>query len=127
MAKRNLSLTGGAVPMDAGERDKRVLIQQATDTVGSSMFPVETWTTLADPVWMRKLDLRGDERFKASQLSAPAETQWEMGYRADMDPDLLNVPKTRRLVYQGRTYDITEASMIGRKEGIELLTLAKVS
>jgi hypothetical protein len=44
-----------------------------------------------------------------------------------MDPDLLDVPKRRRLVYKGRTYDIVAAGQIGRNEGVELLTLAKVS
>lgn len=124
MAKRNLP-SGGAVPMEPGERDKAVTIQQLTASKGTSRFPVETWSALATPIWMRKMDLRQQERFAAAQLSAPAETQWEMGYRADMDPELVDVPKTRRLVYQGFAYDITSASLIGRREGIELLTLGK--
>ncbi len=126
MARRNLPL-GGAIPMEPGERDKAVLIQQrsATDAAGSSGFPVETWTTLHARVFMRKEDLKGNERFQASQLSAPFTTRWEMGYREDMDPELLDVPKLRRLVYQGRIYDIVEASQIGRREGVELMTVAK--
>lgn len=124
MAKRNLPL-GGAIPMEPGERDRAVTIQQLTESAGSSGFPVETWATLVTPVWMRKLDVGSQERFAAAQLSAPYETQWEMGYRTDMDPELVNVPKTRRLLYGGRTYDITGASQIGRREGIELLTVAK--
>ncbi len=123
MARRNLS-NGEAIPMEPGERDRSVIVQQLTDSVGTSGFPVETWDTL-DTVWMRKLDVSGRERFMAAQLSAPIDTQWEMGYRADMDPELEDVRKTRRLVYQGRVFDIVDASQIGRREGIELLTLAK--
>lgn len=41
-----------------------------------------------------------------------------------MDPDLVDVPKKRRLSYQGRIYDITSASVEGRKEAIRLTTLA---
>jgi hypothetical protein len=74
---------------------------------------------------MRKLGIKGGERWIANQLSAPADTQWEMGYVASMDPDLLDVPKRRRLLYQGRVYDIVAAEMIGRREGIELLTKVK--
>lgn len=122
MARRN-QFDGAAIPMEVGERDKHVTIQQLAESAGTSGFPVDTWTTLAI-VWMRKLDASGSERFRASQLSAAVDTQWEMGYRADMDPDLLDVPKLRRLVYQNRIYDITFASQIGRKEGVELLTLA---
>lgn len=125
MAKRNLPF-GGAVPMEPGERDVSVAIEQLTESTGTSRFPVEAWTPLAT-VWMRRLGLKAQERFVANQLSAAAETQWEMGYVAAMDPDLVDVPKTRRLVYQGRTHDIVAAEVIGRREGIELLTRAKVS
>lgn len=123
MARRNLPF-GGATPMEPGERDRRVTIQQRTAAKAGSGYPKETWTTLTT-AYMRILDLSAMERFKASQNAAAAETQWEMGYRDDMDPEQVDVPTTRRLVYQGRTYDITSASMIGRREGIELLTIAK--
>lgn len=118
MARRNH-------PMESGERDRAVTIQQQAESAGASGFPVDTWSTLATPYWCSKQDVSGKERFTADQLSAPYTTRWEGGYRADMDPELVDVPKTRRLVYQGRAHDIVAASMIGRKEGIELLTLAR--
>lgn len=128
MARRNLPF-GSAIPMEPGERDRRVTIQQLTAAKAGSGYPKETWTTL-QTAWMRKLEIssglgRASEKFKASQTAASIETQWEMGYSADMDPEAVDVPATRRLVYQGRIYDITAASMIGRREGIELLTIAK--
>jgi SPP1 family predicted phage head-tail adaptor len=125
MAKRNL-MNGAAIPMEPGERDRPVTIQQRTSSTGDSGFPIEPWTTLATPIWMRKLDLRATERFTADQLAVKGDTQWEMGYREDMDPELVDVPAERRLLYQGRTYDITQASQIGRREGIELITIAAV-
>jgi head-tail adaptor len=124
MATRNIPL--GHVPLDPGERDRLVLIEQVTESAGASHFPVETWTALRQ-VYMRKRDQKGSERFAAGQLTAPQMTTWEMGYAADMDPETVDVPKRRRLAYQGRTYDIVDASQIGRHDGIELLTLAKVS
>ena len=124
MARRNIG-NGEAVPMESGERDRAVTVQQLTDSVGSSGFPVETWATLYETAWMRKVDVSQRERFMAAQLSSPIDTQWEMGYVADMDPDLVDVAKSRRLVYQGRVFDIVSAQQIGRCDGIELLTLAK--
>lgn len=124
MARRN-QYDGSAIPMEVGERDRLVTIQQTSDGVSASGFPTETWTTLTT-AWMRAMDITGMERFAAQQLSAQSVTQWEMGYRSDMDPELVNVSKTRRLLYQNRVYDITAASQIGRREGIELITLAKV-
>lgn len=122
------TVLGGEPRLAAGQRTRRVTIQQrsATDAKGASGRPVETWTTLAVE-YMSRMDLRADERFaQTSQLSAFTDTQWHMPYRADMDPELVNVPKLRRLSYEGRIYDITTATRIGDKQGIELTTLAQV-
>ncbi len=109
----------------AGCRDRLVTIQQrsAADAVATSGFPVDSWTTLAT-VFMEKMDVSGSEAFRAEQLAARYDTRWKMPYRADMDPDLVDVPKLRRLVFQTRTFDIVSASHLGRKRGIELSTLA---
>jgi hypothetical protein len=113
----------------SGARDRPVLIEerQSGDTVDGAGFPSDNsagWTTLSALEWMHKRDLGGQERLTAQQLSSPIDTVWTMSYRADMDPDLVDVPKLRRLVYQGRTYDIVAASQIGLREGVELMTLA---
>lgn len=112
--------------LSAGQRDHEVLIQQLASSKGGSGYPVETWTTLVALEWMARTEQRANERFAATQQTASSETQWEMSYRADMDPDLLNVPKTRRLVYQGRIFNIVAATVIDAKRGIELQTVAKV-
>ena len=125
MSKRNALFGGGIVPMDPGERDRYVLVQQrsTTDTGDSSGFPSETWTTLTN-LWMSKQELKGSERYMAQQLSGSIVTRWESAYLESMDPELVDVVKLRRLVYKGRAYDITSADQIGRREGIEFMTLA---
>lgn len=111
-------------PRDPGERDKRVTIEVLTDGAGAtSGAAIETPTTLAQ-VFMSKEDQGARERFALGQTSAPFDTRWEMAYASNMDPELLDVPKSRRLVYQGRVYDIVGANLIGMREAIELLTLA---
>jgi SPP1 family predicted phage head-tail adaptor len=112
-------------PMEPGERDRFVMLQQKAEASGTSGFPVETWSNLGG-VWMSKADIRGMERLQAMQMSAKYDTRWEMAYLASMDPELVDVPNLRRLVYQGRTYDIVSASQIGRREGVEVMTIAKV-
>lgn len=117
------------IPMESGERDRRVTIQQLTESRGSSKFPVETWSMLCT-MYAGKFDVSTTERFKLDQMAARADVRWEVNYRADLDPDLIDVPKTRRLIYQPHgsskvtVHDIVGASMIGRKEGIELMTIA---
>lgn len=110
-------------PCGAGARDRRVLIQQSTESIAPSGVPVESWTTLA-LVFARKDSIGGRERFVANQLSAPYDTRLEIPWRSDMDPDSIDVRKTRRLIYSGRVHDIVSAEEIGRRQGILLTTLA---
>lgn len=111
-------------PRDAsGQRDHLVLIQQKPALPTGGGFPVENWTTLASE-YMSRLDLRADERLAGARESAFSETQWHMAYRADMDPEMVDVPNTRQLVDRGRVYNIQTASIIGHRQGIELITLA---
>lgn len=112
---------------EPGLRDRVVTIEQrsATDTADvASGEPTETWTTLVSGMPVAKTDVTGWERFRAEQTSARFDTRWEMNYRADMDPELVDVPKTRRLVLNGRVLEIVACAEIGRREGIEILTLA---
>jgi len=108
----------------AGLRNRLVTIQQLTESKGPSGFPVESWVALTT-VYASKNDETGQERFTTSQLSSPFDTTWQVPYLSTLDPELLNVPKKRRLIYQGRVHDIVSASPVGDlHRGIELRTLA---
>lgn len=109
--------------MSVGTRDRLVTIQQLTETRSSAGFPVESWTTLAT-AYMTRRDASGRERFSADQVSASLDVTWTLYYRPDMDPETVDVPKRRRLVSQGRVYDITRAVPVGFHQDIELTTLA---
>jgi head-tail adaptor len=112
-------------PLPAGQRDQVVTIEQAPLETPGGGFPIEDWTTLVSGMPASKTNLSGSEQFRAAQMSAAVDTRWEINYRMDMDPDVIDVPKTRRLVHNGRVHDIVEASQIGRRNAIELVTLAK--
>lgn len=107
----------------SGARDRWITIEALTESQGGSGFPVESWSLLTQ-IWAMKEDARAIERFVADQLSAPYDTRWEIPYRLDMDPELVEVPKKRRLIVHNRVHDIIAANEIGRKRGIELLTQA---
>jgi hypothetical protein len=95
------------------------------DTVDPDGFPTDVWTTLR-VAYMSKSEmstLRGQEHFTAGQLSAPTITKWQMDYVPDMDPDLVDVAKLRRLVYRSRAYDITDAHVMGMRRGVEFTTV----
>jgi SPP1 family predicted phage head-tail adaptor len=119
---RSRTLVGpDAVP--TGIRDKFVTIQSMTASVGTSRAPVETWADLAS-VWAFKRDVGGRERFTANQVSAPYDSYFELPFSDAWDPDVVDVPKTRRLVYRGRVYDIVSAQKIGRRDGVAIDTLS---
>jgi head-tail adaptor len=113
--------------MATGERTQTVVLQQrpVADAVDTSGAPTEVteWTTLVASMPAGKYDLQGAEKLRAEQLSARYDTRWEINYRADMDPDLLDVAKLRRILHRGRIHDIVAASVIERRDGIELMTL----
>lgn len=113
------------MPSDAGQRNRHVTLETlSTETAGSDSFPVETWTTLPGNWWASKRDLRGRERLVNGQNASAFEVVWGFEYAAAIDPELVDVQKTLRIVYQGRTYDIVGAAMLGLRQGIELMTLA---
>jgi hypothetical protein len=113
-------------PAPAGRRDKATAIDQMVATTGDSGFPVETWALLVSPYWCERVDVEGSEALNANQITAPIRTMWTGPYRPDLDPELVDVARVRRLRYQGRVYDILTGFLTDRRAGIQLLTLARV-
>lgn len=109
----------------SGQRSCWVEIYEMPVAPEGGDFPVEEWTAL-EGAWMNRLDRRADERFAANQDTAYVETQWQMPYRANMDPEIVDVPARRRLRYRGRIYNIQAALLMERRKGIELITVANV-
>lgn len=109
-----------------GQRDRLVTIQRRVEATSDSGFPIDTWPSLAT-VFMEKRDASIRERFIAEQLSAPGDHHWTLPYRHDMDPELVDVPKDRRLSFKSRIYDITGAKHLGLNEGIVLTTIVKAA
>ena len=106
-----------------GQRDRQVTIQQVTETRGASKAPVESWADLAT-VPMSKEDRGSRERLAAGQTTAALDSVFTLYYRADMDPERVDVAKRRRLVFQGRVYGITFGRLLDGGRDIELVTLA---
>lgn len=120
------SILTGKPKLDAGQRDKLVTVQTKVDAISDSGFPTDgTWTNLAK-LYMSREDVRADERMAAGMDSAFTETLWHGPYVSTLDPEVIDVPSTKRLVYKGRVYNIRAASLMERRTGIEYLTLAQV-
>lgn len=113
-------------PLEPGARDRIVTIQQrsATDEVGTTGVPIETWTTLVAQMPAERTDLAGRELYRTGQLLGVVDTQWRTNYRRDLDPELMDVPKVRRILHNGRIYDIVAAEVIDERRGLQFMTMA---
>jgi SPP1 family predicted phage head-tail adaptor len=111
--------------MNAGALDRRLRIEVATETQSASGEVTRTWpgTLLAD-VWASKRDLSGVELYRAQQLVAKVDTEFEIRYPAGLNP-FPNPDETMRLFCEGVPYDITFVSEIGRREGLKLLAFKR--
>jgi SPP1 family predicted phage head-tail adaptor len=104
-------------PPPIGTRTAEVLVEHRVDSGGGG-FPVDTWEPLRT-LWMRKIDLIGNEAFRADQVSARYDVRFIGPYAPELDPELVDVPATHRLTYRGRIYDVVNAVVVGHFEGIE--------
>src|SRR4030095_6177902 len=108
-------------------RDRQIAIEACTDVTGPSQFPVEQWVPLVPLLWAARDTTSGDETFSAQQVSGVTYVKWSIPYRSDCDPETgVDVVKRRRVIAEGRVYDIVGAQQYGKREGLELLTRAKV-
>jgi SPP1 family predicted phage head-tail adaptor len=103
--------------MRAGKRDRRVVIERVVISRDAFNAPVETWVPLP-PVWAGKVNKPGAERFAAQEVSGLAVRTFEIRYRRDLTVK-------DRIVYDGRTWNITDVREIGRRKGIEIDCVAR--
>ena len=108
-------------PVSIGDRDVLVTVEGAVEETAPTGFVVETFAPLARPVWARREATGGSgEPYSADQLSEREVRIWTLPYRTDLDPDLVDVCKLRRLTYAGKVFDIVAAEVVGRRSQIRV-------
>lgn len=114
--------------MRAGKLDRRIIIQRRTTSQSNSGEVIESWSTLSErPASIAPVE--GDERFTGEQLVATEQveiiTRWAQ-VLADLSPlDRVVYPSTASPVGDSQTYDILQASEIGRREGIRIIAFRR--
>ena len=106
--------------INAGQLDKRVKIQQATEARDAHGQPIETWSDLAS-VWASIEPLRGREFFAARQFQAETTHKVTIRHRAGIGPRM-------RLLFGSRVFRI-EAVIDPRErhEALELMCVEILS
>jgi len=99
--------------MQAGQMDRRVVIESAGSTLDTFGESIETWSTFAT-VWASVRVNGGRESFDSDQVIAEGTTTFKIRYLSGMSERM-------RIVYNSANYDIQSIKELGRKEGLEIL------
>lgn len=101
--------------MRGGQLDRRIEIQQPIETQDNSGESIQSWDTIAS-VWAQKIENRGQERFTAQQLSGRAIRTFRFRWNSRTQ----EITVKHRIVFDGRSFNITDVREIGRRDGIEV-------
>lgn len=104
--------------MNIGRLDRQLTLQQLTPAVQNDFGAPDpgTWVDVAT-VPARVEYKPGTEQAQAQQLTATQRVLFTIRYRAGITADW-------QLVYEGRTYQITDVAEIGRRRGTLLTCYA---
>jgi SPP1 family predicted phage head-tail adaptor len=100
--------------MEIGKLDRRIVIQQNTQTQNAAGEYVDSWNTLAT-VWASKESLEGTELDESDQRTALQKVIWIIRYKS-------TVTELMRIYYGSEYYYITSIQEVGRKWGMRLTT-----
>lgn len=103
--------------MRAGRLDRKVTIEAVSYSTADDGSQFETWTEFAR-VFAERETQGALERFAAAQTVADVDTLFRLRW-SDTLMSVLS-PKTHRIVYRDRAYNILGAFEIGRKEGVHV-------
>ena len=87
--------------MQAGKLNRRITVEQVTESQDTSGFPSETWATYCKR-WASIVPLRGRERFEAQQFEAEVDVRFVVRY----DSVTAAITPKMQVSYNSKTYDI---------------------
>src|SRR3990167_1977259 len=104
--------------MRAGELDRRVNIQQYTETRNAKGEAIKTWSLL-ETVWAKVEPVAGSEPFQAEQENAKRTLKFTIRHRTD-------VTEKMRIAYGSFYYNIKSIEELERREGLAITAEAFV-
>jgi SPP1 family predicted phage head-tail adaptor len=107
-------MTGAAILTDV------ITLQRVTIERNGLGEGVEAWTTLAQRK-ANRADVSAGEAFRAQEVGAQLSTRFTIRY----SPTLATLNPLDRIVFDGRTYNITGVRQKQRRRWIEIDTVAR--
>lgn len=102
--------------LNAGDLDRRIILQRYGIARNADNEPVETWTPDASPVWASWRRASARETLASAEINATATDVFEIRYSSAVS----TINPKDRLSYQGQVYDIQAVAEIGRREGLRI-------
>lgn len=107
------------MPLSAGLLDREIDLQTATtSTDADSGQEYQTWS--GDTVWAQWIPASAREAWRARQINSEIAGLFRIYDRSPRP-----APNTTQVVFEGKTYDVTGVTEIGRGEGLELEVVAR--
>ena len=95
---------------DVGKLNRRITIEQATETADAYGEPIKTWAELVS-LWANVWPVSNTERFASAQIGREVELRMHVHYRSDITEEM-------RVLFDGHYYDIQGIKEIGFREGL---------
>ncbi len=105
---------------DIGKLDRRITIQRATITYNEFNEAIETFGDYAT-VWAMRQDATAGESYRAQEVGAQITTRFTIRWSAHMR----DVNPADRILFDGRSYNITATREMGRNRWIEIDAVAR--
>jgi SPP1 family predicted phage head-tail adaptor len=110
--------------MQAGQLDRRILIQRKTETRDTYGQPIPAWTTIGRTRWANYRPMRGTERFASDQFIARQQVEFQVRWAEDLS----DLSPMDRIVFPvstspaaSETYEIMAVHEFGRRQMLRIL------
>ena len=101
--------------MNAGELNRRIVIQQKNITRLASGAESSSWLTKANS-WAKVIQKKQDEAIENESFIQASQLLFKIRYRSDLNTEM-------RIQYNGSYYEIQSITEIGFRKGLSILTL----
>ena len=119
--------------MQAGQLDRRIIIQSKRETRDAHGQPIPIWTTIGRTRWANYRPMKGTERFSSDQFIARQQVEFQVRWTKD----LANLSPMDRVIFPASaidndgdspgladsdTYEIMAVHEYGRRQMLRILT-----
>lgn len=105
--------------MEAGKLDRRITLQRYGITYNADNEPIEGFADLAT-VWASVQYASDGEKIRAAEVGATISIRFQIRYSSTV----AGINPKDRVIYDGKTFDISGVKELGRREGLEISAAA---